>query len=102
MEFSFLHFKFGEVVDKIGTLLKANCMKKNLEVNLTFIDPCIATVFSEFNQQDATFLKFIYFCKTLYVFQTVFPSNIRSSKLHIQCQVFVRLIPGAVCAVLSS
>jgi len=32
----------------------------------------------------------IYSCKTLYMFQTVFPSIIRSSKLHIQRQVFVR------------
>jgi len=27
--------------------------------NLTFIGPCIANIFSEYNQQDATFLKFI-------------------------------------------
>ena len=48
--------------------------------------------------------QFIYFCKMLYMFQTVFPSIIRSSKLHIQHQVFVRplLLPDAVCAVLSS
>jgi len=36
------------------------------------------------------------------MFQTGFPSTIRSSKLHIQRQVFVRPIPDAVCAVLSS
>ena len=49
-----------------------------------------------YNQEDATFLKFIYFCKTPYMFQTVFPSIIRSSKLHIQRQVFVRplLLPA--------
>jgi len=54
-------------------------------------------IFSDYNQQDATFLKFIYFCKTLYMFQTVFPSIIRSTKLHIQRQVFVRplLLPAA-------
>ena len=43
--------------------------------------------------------QFIYFCKMLYMFQTVFPSIIRSSKLHIQRQVhvFVRpiLLPAA-------
>ena len=38
----------------------------------------------------------------MYMFQTGFPSIIRSSKLHIQRQVFVRPIPDAVCAVLSS
>ena len=34
--------------------------------------------------------QFIYFCKTLYMFQTGFPPIIRISKLHIQHQVFVR------------
>ena len=48
-------------------------------------------LFSEYNQQDATFLKFIYFCKTLYIFQAVFLSIIRSTKLHIS----VRLLPAA-------
>jgi len=32
----------------------------------------------------------VYFCKMLYLFQTGFPSIIRSSKLHIQRQVFDR------------
>ena len=43
------------------------------------------------------FSQFIYFCKTLYMFQTGFPSIIRSSKLYIQRQVFVRplLLPAA-------
>jgi len=36
--------------------------------------------------------QYIYFSKTLYMFQTGFPSTIRSSKLHIQLQVFVRPI----------
>jgi len=46
------------------------------------------------------FSQWIYFCKTLYMFQTVFPSIIRSSKLHIQRQVFVRpiLLPAASLA----
>ena len=49
------------------------------------------------------FSQFIYFCKTLCMFQTgFFPSVIRSSKLHIQRQVLVWQIPDAVCAVLSS
>jgi hypothetical protein len=34
--------------------------------------------------------QFIYFCKTLHMFQTIFLSIIRSSKLHIQRQAFVR------------
>ena len=63
----------------------------------TLIFTCIANIFSEFNKQEATFLKFIYFCKTLYMFQTGFSSIIRISKLHIQRQVFVRplLLPAA-------
>ena len=66
-------------------------------IRLTFIGPCIANIVSEFNQQDATFLKFIYFCKTLYMFQTVFLSTISCTKLQIQRQVFVRpiLLPAA-------
>ena len=53
--------------------------------------------FAEYNQQDATFHNLIYFCKTFYVFQAGFPSITRSSKLHIQPQVFVRqiLLPAA-------
>jgi len=51
----------------------------------------------EYNQQDATFLKFIYFCETFYMFQMVFLSIIRSTELHIQHQAFVRplLLPAA-------
>jgi len=55
--------------------------------SLTFLCLCIANILSEYNQQDATFL---YFFKTFYMFQTIFPSIIRSSKLHIQHQAFVR------------
>jgi hypothetical protein len=50
---------------------------------LTFIGPCIANIFAQYNQEDATFHNlFIYFCKTLYMFQTGFTSIISSSKLH--------------------
>ena len=44
--------------------------KKNLQStagNLTFIGPCIANIFSEYNQQNATFLNLFIFCKTLYM-----------------------------------
>jgi len=39
----------------------------------------------------------IYSCKTLYMFRTVFPSIIRSAKLRIQQQVYVKqlLLPAA-------
>ena len=48
--------------------------------------------------------QFIYFCKTLFMFQTVFTSVIRSSKLHIQRQVCVRplLLPAASLARLAA
>ena len=55
----------------------------------------------KYNQQYAKFhSSFIYLCKTLYVFQTGFPSIIRSTKLHIQRQAFVRtlLLPAASLA----
>ena len=62
---------------------------------------CCDEIFSEYNQQDATFLCF---CQTLYMFRTVFLSIIRSSKLHIQLQVFVRplLLPAASLARLAA
>jgi len=47
------------------------------------------TVHEEFRRVQPTrcnVSQFIYFCKTLYMFQTGFPSIIRSSKLHIQRQ----------------
>jgi len=34
---------------------------------LTFTGPCIANIFAEYNQQDATFHNLLYFCKTLHV-----------------------------------
>jgi hypothetical protein len=43
------------------------------------------------------FLKFIYFDLTLYMFRTVFPSIVRSSRLYIQQQAYVKqiLLPAA-------
>ena len=64
-------------------------------LTLTFIDPCIANVRTQ-STTNKMQLFTNYFCKTLYMFQTGFPSIIRSSKLHIQRQVFVRplLLPA--------
>jgi len=42
------------------------------------------------------FFKFI-FCITLYMFRTVFPFSIRSSKLYIQHQVYVKQILLPAC-----
>ena len=41
--------------------------------------------------------KFIYFTMTLYMFRTVFPSIIRSSRLYIQQQAFVKQILFYCC-----
>jgi hypothetical protein len=44
------------------------------------------------------FLKFVYFGITLYMFRTVFSSIIRSSRLHIQQQAYVKqlLLPAVI------
>jgi hypothetical protein len=57
--------------------------------NLTFIRPCIIIYFySKTNQMHNISILF-YFGTTLYMFQTVFLSIIRSLRLYIQHQVFV-------------
>jgi len=80
------------------------CYVDKLVFVIFSIGPCTANIFADYNQQDATFTQFIYFRKTLYMFQTSFPSIIRSSKLHIQRQVFVRplLLPAASLAGLAA
>ena len=54
-------------------------------------------IFLQYNQQDAPVSQIIYSCKTLYMFRTVFPSIIRSSRPHIQQQAYVKqlLLPAA-------
>ena len=46
--------------------------------------------FVQYNQQDAPLSQIIYPCKMLYIFRTAFSSIIRSSKLHIRQQVYVK------------
>jgi len=62
---------------------------KHVASNSTFISLWIVNILSEYNQKFFTFLKLIYFCKTLYMFQTFHPSFIRSTKLYILRQVFI-------------
>jgi len=83
----------GTVFLKVCFCIKVSSEVAHLCLLTTICIICI--FFSEYNQQDATFLNLlrIYFCKTLFMFQTGFSSIIRSSKLHIQLQVFVRPIP---------
>ena len=63
--------------------VKSICFKLHCRINKR-----ITVQFSEYNQ-------LIYFRKTLYMFQSGFPSIIRSSKLHIQRQVRPTLLPAA-------
>jgi len=69
--------------------------------NVAFCWLCSANILAMHGPTDVKFAltstsQFIYFCKTLYMFQTGFPS-IRSTELHIQRQAFVRslLLPAA-------
>ena len=57
---------------------------------LTFMGPCIVIDhYSKTNQMHQC-IKFILFGMTLYMFRTVFPSIIRSSRLYIQQQAYVK------------
>jgi hypothetical protein len=49
-------------------------------LDLMFIGPCIIIYFYSKTNQMHQFLTFVYFWITLYMFRTVFPSIIRSSK----------------------
>jgi len=50
----------------------------------------VSSILLKYNQQVALVSQVIYSCKTLYMFRTVFPSIIRSSKLHIRQQTYVK------------
>ena len=53
-------------------------------LNVIFIDPCIVIYSYSTTNKMRLLSQIIYSCKTLYMFRTVFPSIIRSSKLRIQ------------------
>jgi len=53
-------------------------------VNLIFIGPCIVLYSYSTTNKLHLLSQIIYSCRTLYMFRTVFPSIIRSSKLRIQ------------------
>ena len=55
-----------------------------MENDWTFIGPCIVIYSYSTTNKMHLFSQIIYSCKTLYMFRTVFPSIIRSSKLRIQ------------------
>jgi len=54
------------------------------EQYLVFIGPCIVMYSQSTNNKMHLFSQIIYSCRMLYMFRTVFPSIIRSSKLRIQ------------------
>jgi len=84
---------------------------------LTFIGPCILIYSYSKTNKMHLLSQIVYSCTTLYMFRTVFPSIIRSSRLHIQQRYmsnsccYLLLAAGSsscltysvvVCAVLSS
>jgi hypothetical protein len=61
---------------------------KNIQSRNRIIEQTVRTSLKyKYNQQDATFSRYIYFYKLLYMFQAVSPPIIRSTKLYIQRQV---------------
>ena len=91
---------------------RGNCqLIKAWQRNISLLfPPCIVllrrktTIFAEYNQQDATFHNLFISVRRSTCFRRFFPSIIRSSKLHIQRQVFVRpiLVPAASLARLAA
>jgi hypothetical protein len=68
--------------------------------DLTFIGPCIVIYFYSETNEMHQFLKFILFCSSIvaiYMFWRVFPSIVRSLRLYIQHQVYVKQILLTAC-----
>jgi len=88
------------VVNTISVCVHHVAINKKLFLNLIFIGPCIANIFAEYNQQNATFHNLFIYVRRCTCFRRGFPSITRSSKLHTQRQVFVRpiLLPAASLA----
>jgi hypothetical protein len=72
----------------------------SLSINLIFIGLCIVIYFYSTTNKMHLLSQIIYSCKTLYMFRMVFPSIIRSSKLHIRtAMVYVKqLLPFDICS----
>jgi len=66
--------------------------------SVTFIGPCFVIYGCSKTNEMHQFLNFFfYFVLALYLFRTVFPSNIRSLRLYIQHQVHVKQILLTAC-----
>jgi hypothetical protein len=72
------------------------CAVNRVFLNLIFIGPCIVIYSSSTTNKMHPLSQIMYSCKTLYMFRTVFPSIIRSSKLRIQ-QRYICQTPAATC-----
>ena len=57
-----------------------------------FVGPCIVIYFHSKTNQMHNISNLFYFGTTLFMFRTVFPSIIRSSRLYIQHQVYVKQV----------
>ena len=81
---------------KEGTIKQSSTAQPKC-MHLTFICPCIANIFAEHNQQDATFLNLFISVRRSTCFRRFFRPSSGAQKLHIQRQVFVRplLLPAA-------
>jgi len=76
---------FSILFSKFFTSLKSRDNKPvNMPVSLTFIGQCIVIYSYSTTNKMNLLSQIIYSCKTLYMFWTVFPFIIRSSKLRIQ------------------
>ena len=65
--------------------------------HLMFIGPCIVIYFYSKTNQMHNISNSFYFGTTLYMFRTVFPSIVRSLRLYIQHQVYVKQILLTAC-----
>ena len=70
--------------------------EKNERLNLTFIGPCIANIFAEYNQQDVTFLSLFISVRRSTCFRRVF----RPSSGAQNCTYSVRYLSHRYCYLL--
>ena len=85
-------------INETFALYNINRLVLTTEVeSLTFIGQCIANIFSEYNQQDETFLSLFISVRRSTCFRRFLRPSSGAQKLHIQRQVFVRslLLPAA-------
>jgi hypothetical protein len=65
-------------------------MRSFINLHVIFVRPCIVIYSCSTNNKMHLLSQFIYSCKTLYMFRTVFPSIIRSSKTAYTAAVYFK------------